>query len=176
VFEINCNPLTPERRKLLSKNEIPPLSKAVRGILAAGGFYLFYYGTSPGIPDAVHGAAIAFAIGGLVAVVLAIFSQKLIELHYFSKAMRQGRFPKSVSVGEGGLFIKHQGADANAATGITSVNAERFVAFAEVDMVEEQEAYLKVCLGYGKTPEIFLFNDDFVKGRPEALAAYLRSK
>ena len=186
MYEIQCKELTPERRRLLAPREVASIGRPIRIILGAGGVYLFYYGTNGQAPAAFQNAAIAFSIIGIAAVLLAIFSQKLVDTRFFAKALKKGCFPSGASAGEGGVFVRRavgagsSGAGAEGsgvgAEGVTSVNAERFFAYAEVGRVEEFDEYFKMSLLSGEAPGVFLFKEDFTKGDPEAFLAYIDSK
>ena len=181
MFEIVCKELTKERKRIIAVHQVATLNKALRGVMAVGGVWIFYYGTSFDVPDGVESVAIAFAIVGITATLLAIFSQKLIEISFFSKAIKIGCFPKEVSVGEGGVFIRRRPAKNDSDTpGVTSVNAERFFTFFDIKNVDDFGDYFKMRLPEGH-PGVFLFKEDFEKGDPEAFIdtmadRYFRSK
>ena len=175
-FEIICKELTPERKRLLAEREVLTFSKPLRAVMAAGGVWIFYYGTSFDVPVLVQGVAYVFAAIGLAAVVMAIFSQKLMEMSYFYKTNKKGCFPASVSIGEGGVFVKRREPKKKTGTpGVTSVNAERFFAFPEVGEIEDYGDYFKMNLS-GGTPGVFLFKEDFGKGDPEAFKVFISSR
>ena len=174
MIEIECKELTPERRKILATREAASFGKPLRLVLAAGGAYIFYYGTKGEAPVAFQGMANLFAAVGIAAVLFAVFSQKLAEMHYFAKAAKKGCFPESVSVGEGGVFIRRR--SAGKASGIASVNAERFYAFAEIGEVEDLGDYIKLNLIHGNTSGIVIFKEDFGKENPEAFNTVIASR
>ena len=177
MFEIICKELTPERRKTIAPREVAPIGKPIRIILAAGGVYLFYYGTNGEAPPAFQTAANAFVAIGVAAILLVIFSPKLVEMRFFAKARKEGCFPTGVSVGEGGMFVRYaEKPDETGAKDVTSVNAERFFTFAEIGKLEDSGEYYKMSLLSGRAPGVFLYKKDFVKGDPEAFAAFIESK
>ena len=167
VFEIICGELSKERKKILAKNEVVSINKALRAVMAVGGVWIFYYGTSFDVPEDVKSFAVVFAVVGLAAVLLAIFSQFLVETSYFSRAAKSGCFPAEVLVGEGGVFIKRRKSEKEKSTpGVTSVNDERFFAFPEIKDVSDCGDYFRMSLK--ESPGVFLFKEDFRKGDPEA--------
>jgi len=161
IFEIECGPLTPGRRALLAPNEVAVVGRPLRLVLAAGGAYIFYYGTSPDVPVMVQSAANLFIIVGVAAILLAIFAQKLVETRYFSKALKEGCFPASVSVGQGGIYVRRA--------------AESFFSFAEIGNIEEQAAYFKISLPSEGASGIYIFKEDFEQGEPEAFLSFIES-
>ena len=193
TFEIKCKELTPERRQALAPHEVAVIGRPIRLVLAAGGAYIFYYGTNGEAPPGFQSAAVAFSFVGIAAVLVAIFIQKLVDIRYFAKALKEGCFPAGVSVGEGGVYIRR--ADragtagegkagayvAEGAEGVESVNAVRFYAFAEIGRIEEygeeSRGYFKMSLpGGGGAPGVFLFKEDFVNGDAEAFMTFIDSK
>ena len=175
-YEITCKELTPERKRILAEREVVTVSKPLRGVIAVGGAWIFYYGTSFDVPVAVQGIAHIFTAIGIAVILLAIFSQKLLEIRYFHNSAKKGSFPASVSVGKGGVFVKRRDTKkTNSASGVTSVNAERFFAFPEVGDVEDYGSYFKMNLK-GKAAGIFLFKEDFGKGDPEAFVDYITDR
>ena len=164
MFKIKCSPLTPARKKLLHTDDAVSINRPLRIVLAVGGAYIFYYGTKPDVPVMFQTVANIFVVIGIAAVLLAIFSQKLIEIRYFSYTLKKGCFPLSVSIGEGGMFIER------------GANAERFVAFAQIGRLEEKEAYFKISLLYGDEPGIYIFKEDFEQGDPDDFASFIASK
>jgi hypothetical protein len=190
-----CGALTAERRRALASREVMVVGRPLRIILAAGGAYMFYYGTSGDEPLGLEPAANLFAAVGIAGVLLAIFLQKIVEVSYFTKALRAGCFPREVSVGEGGLYIVRMAAqDTTSARGetgaqgarsargaagknaVTSVNAERYVAFSEIGAIEDNEVYFKVHMRQSALPVIFIFKEDFGQGEPEAFIPFISSK
>ena len=109
TFEILCKELSPQRRQVLAPHEVAVVGRPIRLVLAVGGAYIFYYGTNGEAPAGFQSAAAAFSIVGIAAVLVAIFIQKLVEIRYFSKALKEGCFPAGVSVGEGGVYIRRAG-------------------------------------------------------------------
>jgi len=177
MFEIICKELTSSRKNILSDLEVITFSKPMRGVMGVGGVWIFYSATSLDLPLGVKGIAGVFAAAGIAAVLMAIFAQKLIEISYFSKAAKKGCFPASVSVGEGGVFIRRRDTKKEAKkTEVTSVNAERFFAYAEVGKIEEYNDYFKMNFLRADTAGVFLFKEDFGKGDPEAFKMYINSK
>jgi len=177
MYRIVCKVLSSERRRILAEREVTTISKPLRGVMAAGGVWIFFYGTDADIPSSVLPIAIIFAAVGIVAVLLAIFMQKLLEIGYFSKAAKNGCFPAEVSVGEGGVFIKREDAENPPGTPVvTSVNAEKFFAFSEVGKIEDHGEYFKLNLFRGGETRVFLFKEDFEKGTPEAFKSFINTK
>ena len=177
MFEIRCKELTKERKKILAEREVMKVSKPMRGVMAAGGVWIFYYGTDANIPASVQVFATVFAIVGLTLVILAIFAQILVEMNYFSKSTKIGCFPAEVSVGKGGVFVKRRITKKDSEIkGVTSVNKEQFYAYAEVGKAEEYEYYFKLNLLREGTPSVFLFKEDFGKGDPEAFKLFINTK
>ena len=146
--------------------------------MAVGGAWIFYHGTSGDVPDSVKNMAVLFTVVGILLMLLAIFLQKLIEIRYFSKALKSGWFPAGVSVGKGGVFVRRRKTKKDAEnTGVTSVNEEKFFAYAEIGDIEEVgEYYYKVCFLRNDAPGVFLFKKDFGEGDPEAFKAFIDSK
>jgi len=176
-FEIECKELTAERKKILAEKEVPPFSKASRAVMAVGGAWIFYHGTRGDVPQSVQNMAVLFTVIGIATILLAIFMQKLIEIKYFSKATKNGWFPASVSIGKGGVFVRRRNTKKESEKpGITSVNAEKFFAYAEVGDVEEESNYFKLNFLRTDAPGVFLFKKDFGEGNPEAFIAYINSK
>ena len=183
MFEIICKELSPERRKLIASREVSSIGKPLRIVLAVGGAWLFYYGTDGEASVVFVMAANAFMAVGIAAVLIAIFSHKLVELSYFAKTKRAGCFPSSVSVGNGGVFIRRAtgavgatGSGQSAQPGVIRANAERFCAYAEIGEVEDQEDYFKLNLLSGDGPGVFLFKEDFEQGEPEAFISFFKSR
>ena len=172
-FDITCGLLTPERRRLINENEVPVFSKPSRAVMAVGGAWIFYHGTSGDVPESVRNMAVLFTIVGILLMLLAIFLQKLIEIRYYSKAFKKGWFPAGVSVGKGGVFVRRRETEK---TDVTSVNAEKFFAYAEVGSIEDFKDYFKVNFLRADSPGVFLFKKDFGEGDPEALIAFIDSK
>ena len=168
MFEIKCEPLTPGRRTLLAPHEVAVVGRPLRLVFAAGGAYIFYYGTRLDVPETVQSIANVFVVVGIAAVLLAIFSQKLVEMRYFSKALKSGCFPDSVSVDEGGMTVRRKN------TG--RISAERLYPFTEIGRIEEHETYFKISLPHAATPGIFIFKEDFELGEPEAFQSFIASK
>jgi len=176
-FEITCKVLTPERRRVVGQREVAYIGKPLRAVIAVGGAWIFFYGTGFDIPAAVQYAANIFTAVGIAAVLYGIFSHKLADIKYFSKALKKGCFPGGVSAGEGGVFVRRR--DRTAAeekTGVTSVNAEKFFAFAEIGKIDNYGEYYKVHLLRGEPPHIFLFKEDFGKGDPEVFKDFILSR
>jgi len=163
VFKIESSPLTYERRRSITSQEVIKVGRPLRIVLVAGGAYLFFLGTDGSAPSSISYVATIFTVIGIVAVLLAIFIQMLADMFYFAKAARKGSFPAEVTIGEGGLYINTK-------------SAEKHIPFSQAGRVEEQEKYFKIPLRTGKFLEIFLFKEDFKKGDPEDFTAYLRSK
>ena len=177
MFEIICKELTPDRRKIIAAQEVAAVGKPLRGVMAVGGVWIFFYATDTGIPESVQSFAVVFAIVGLVMVLFAIFSQKLVEMRYFFRETRRGCFPASVSVKKGGVYVRRRETnEPEEKTGVTSVNAERFFAYPEVGVVEDYDRYFKLRLLSGGTPGVFLFKEDFAKGDPEAFEDYISDR
>ena len=152
------------------------MSKPLRGVIAVGGVWIFYYGTSFDVPEGVKGVAFVFAAIGIAAVLYAIFSQKISETLFFYKAAKRGSFPAGVSAGKGGLFIRRAKAKGSKETpGVTSVNAERFFAFAEIKGIEDHGDYYKIILP-GEITGVFIFKEDFGKGDPEAFKDFISER
>jgi len=177
MFEIICKELTSDRRKIIAAQEVAAVGKPLRGVMAVGGVWIFFYATDTGIPESVQSFAVVFTIVGLIMVLFAIFSQKLVEMSYFFRETRRGCFPESVSVKKGGVYVRRREIDEpieNA--GVTSVNAEKFFAYPEVGGVEDFGDYFKLRLLRGGTPGVFLFKKDFGKGDPEAFEEYISKR
>ena len=178
MYKIECKPLTVDRKNQIASLEIPPLGRPLRIILAAGGAYIFYYGTSIGVPDAVKGIAVLFAAIGIAAVLLAIFSQKLIEIRYFIKLFKEGRFPSEVKAGEGGIALTYKTIDKNTSE---SVEKERYFFYSQTGKTEDHGKFFKLWL----TPDsadgkdggffVYIFKEDF-EGSPEAFLLFIESK
>ncbi|MDR3364667.1 MAG: hypothetical protein LBS91_06970 [Clostridiales Family XIII bacterium] len=166
MFEIVCKELTPARKKELAGNEVSPIGKPFRLVLAVGGAYLFYYGTSGEAPSGFQSAATAFVVIGIAAVLLAIFSQKIIEGRYFAKATKAGCFPVGVTADDAGVAISHAG----------NVGTHRTFSFSEIGKVEEVGTYFRLGLLRGEAPGVFLYKEDFAQGEPEAFASFIASK
>ena len=176
-FEIICKELTRDRKTILAAKEVIAFSKPLRAVIAVGGAWIFYYGTSGDEPESVQYMAVVFAAVGIAAILIAIFMQKIREDGYFSKAAKEGCFPASVAVGEGGVFVRRgSGKKPKETLGVTSVNAERFFAFAEVGRLEDYEYYFKLNFTGGDIPAIFLFKEDFGEKTPEAFKTFIASK
>jgi len=159
------------------EREVVVINKPMRAVIAVGGVWIFYYGTDYNIPDSVQPIAVIFAVIGIAAVLLAIFSQKLLEMRFFSKASKYGCFPAEVSIGEGGVFVRRRDTKKEAGTpGVTSVNAERFFAFAEVGKIEDYGNYYKLNLLREGASCVFLFKEDFGKGDPEAFKTFMADR
>jgi len=175
MFEIICKELTSLRKNMIAEHEVITFSKPMRGVMGAGGVWIFYSATSFDIPVGVQGIAIIFAIAGIVAVLMAIFIQFFIEVSFFSKAAKRGCFPASASIGKGGVFIrcveKKKGT-----SGVESVNAEKFFAYAEVGKAEEYSEFFKLNLKRSDLDAVYLFKEDFGKGDPEAFKVYINTK
>ena len=177
MFEIICRELTPERRRILAEREVITFNKPLRAVIAVGGAWIFYYGTNGEEPEGLKYMAILFTVLGIAAILFAIFSQKLIEMRYFHSEAKRGWFPESVSVGNGGVFVKHRSPKKAADTPrVTSVNAERFYAFAEVGGVGDTGDYFKMNLLRADAPGVYVFKEDFVKGDPEVFKTFIASK
>ena len=167
AYHIICGELTKERKRILAKQEVVSINKALRAVMAVGGVWIFYYGTSFDVPEDVRFFAVIFTVVGLAAVLIAIFSQVMVEMSYFSSAVKKGCFPAEVSVGEGGVFIRRRRSAKDKSTpGVTSVNDEKFFAFPEVKDVSDCGDYFRMSLK--DVPGVFLFKEDFEKGDPEA--------
>jgi len=176
MFEIVCKELTPARKRILAEREVPIFGKPLRAVVAVGGVWIFYYGTSFDVPAIVQGIAFIFTVVGIAAVLFAIFAQKLMEMNFFARAAKKGCFPAGVSVGEGGVFVRRrEKKGASEPHGVTSVNAERFFAFAEVREIEDYGDCFKMNLSGGAVA-IYLFKEDFGKGDPEAFKSFIASK
>ena len=176
MFKIVCKELTPARKRILAEREVPIFGKPLRAVIAVGGAWIFFYGTSFDVPTMVQGAAYIFTAVGIAAVLFAIFAQKLIEINWFAKAARKGCFPAEVSVGEGGVFVRRrEKKGASGTPGVTSVNAERFFVFAEVGRIEDYGDCFKINLS-GGSAYVYLFKEDFGKGDPEAFKSFIASK
>ena len=177
MFEVICKELTPERRRILVSNEVAYVGKPIRILLAVGGVFLVYYGINGEALSVFQSATTIFSVVGIVAVLLAVFSQKLVEMRYFANALKAGCFPSGVSVGEGGIFVRR--ADRNGEsgkTGVTSVNAEHFFAYAEIGKIEEFGEYFKMSLLSDWAPGVFLFKEDFEQGGTETFISFVESK
>jgi hypothetical protein len=185
VFKIVCGGLTPARRSLLAQREVVAIGRPIRIALAAGGAYMFYYGTSGDAPPSVAAIANIFAVVGIAAALLAIFSHKLAELSFFSKTQRKGCFPAEVLVGEGGVsvmrtdtagFGSRSKAGGEAMNEAVSNRGERIYAFSAIGNIEETDEYFKAGLVNDAVPCVYLFKEDFEQGAPEAFLSYLDSK
>jgi hypothetical protein len=163
VFKIDCKELTPERKKILAADEVMVVGRPLRIILAAGGVYMFFHGTSGEAALQQQYIAGTFTMFGIAAVLFAIFAQKLIEANYFAKARRSRCFPEGVSVAEGGVYIRR-------------ADKESYVSFSGVNTIEEKNDYFKIRFLQGDTASIFLFKNDFELGEPEAFVDYFLSK
>ena len=185
-FEIKCRELTPERRKILAPFVEAVIGRPLRLVIAVGGAWLFYYGTSFNVPAGVQAVAIIFAVAGIAAILFAIFSQKLAEMRFFANAQKNGCFPEEVSVGKGGMFVRRRSVsgtksatspkDARGNAGVTSVNAERFFSFSEIGKIREYDDYFKIGLPYGDADCVYIFKEDFEQGEPEAFIQFIVSK
>jgi len=176
MFEIECKELTPGRKRVIAEWEVVPFNKPLRAVIAVGGAWIFFYGTSFDVPTMVQSVAFLFAAVGIAAVLFAIFVQKLIEMNFFSKAAKKGFFPAGVTVGEGGVFVRRrEKKGAENTSGVTSVNAVKFYAFAEVGKINDYGDCFKLNLA-GGTAGAFLFKEDFGKGDPEAFGSFIASK
>ena len=178
MFEIICKELTPERKRILAEKEVVSINKPLRTVIAVGGAWIFYYGTGDA-PASMQKMSIVFTVIGIAAVLFAIFSQKILETGYFTKASKKGWFPGEASVGEGGVFIRRRDTKKTSeAPGVTSVNAEKFYAYTEVGKVADFGDYFKIELLREKASGVFLFKEDFGKGDPETLKDFIhiRSK
>ena len=175
-FEIKCDVLTKERKRVLAKNEIAAINKPMRAVIAIGGVWIFYYGTDADVPAEVQSVGAVFAVIGIAAIIFAVFAQLFKEMGFFYKCTKKGCFPAEVSVGKGGMFVRRgdpkKGADA---AGVTSVNAERFFAFPEIEGVEDYGEYFKIIMSGGASA-LFLFKKDFGKGDPEAFKSYISDR
>jgi hypothetical protein len=182
VFKIVCGGITPARRSLLAPREVVAIGRPSRIALAAGGAYMFYYGTNGDVPPSVTAIANIFAVVGIAAALLAIFSHKLAELSFFSKARRRGCFPAEVLVGEGGVSVSSRGeggvsVSSRGEVGVSVSNhGERIYAFSSIGNIEETDEYFKVGFANDDVPCVYLFKEDFEQGAPEAFVSYLYSK
>ena len=172
VFKIDCKELTPERQKILAADEVIVVGRPLRIILAAGGVYMFFHGTSGEAALQQQYIASTFTVFGIVAVLFAIFAQKLMEENFFMKAKRSGSFPKGVSVAEGGVYIRKAAKKAENA----ETEKESYISFSGVNTIEEKKDYFKMRFLQGDIQSIFLFKKDFELGDPEAFVDYFLSK
>jgi len=160
MFEIQCKILTPDRKRIIAEHEVVSINKPLRAVIAVGGVWIFYYGTSGEEPESVRYMAVVFAAIGLAAVLFAIFSQKLIETNYFRKAAKQGWFPESLKAGKGGIFV----------------DEKRFFSYAEVGGVADYGDCYKIIFLRPGAPGVFIFKEDFGKGDPEAFKSFITEK
>ena len=158
IFKIVNKDLTSERKKRIAKFEVFDIGRPPRVIIAAGGAYMFLYGTGGDIPESVVPVAFIFAVVGILAVLLAIFLPGIIEASYFAKTRKQGSFPSEVLIRIGGIYID-----------------EIFAAFSAVRKIEDRSDFFKVYL-VSPIPCFFLFKEDFELGQPEAFIDFLLSK
>ena len=176
-FDIVCKVLTPVRRRIIGEREIAYISKPLRAVIAVGGVWIFFYGTDFGVPEAVQYVANIFSVIGIAAVLYAVFSHKLSDISYFSKAIKKGCFPGGMTAGEGGVFVRRRETkETQEKSGVTSVNAEKFYAFAEIGKVSDFGDYFKVNLKRGDPEHIFLFKEDFGTGDPEVFKDFILSR
>ena|GEM_PF-3416617 len=184
AFRIVCEAPARERKEILSRQEVKTIGRPLRLVTAVGGAYLFYYGTNGEATAQIQYIANIFAIIGIAAVILAIFSQKLSEIRYFSKAAKEGSFPAEVSVGEGGIYIRRAGradrpgkkSKAGGSGSDGAGGSETYVPFSGIGDIDEQEEYFKVPLRACDIPGVFLFKKDFGQGEPEAFVDFVLSK
>jgi len=176
MFEIESKELTSGQKKVFTDKEGPPVSKPMRAVLGIGGVWIFYYATS-GVPESVQYFATLFAILGIIAVLMAIFIQLLMNISYVRSLKKQGCFPAGVTVKEGGMVVRNMIARGKAeASDVVSVNAEQFYTFAEIGKINDLSEYFKINLPRREGPGICLFKEDFREGDPEAFMAFIESK